>query len=164
MRDPFAGNSGLSRRCDGVGASSSKCLARKSRPQAMSPAWEARDASPQGDKPTVRCFRAAKSLPSKKVGADFPRWHDGQPFIIYVSRPLERLAITLVSPQCCNEQRRGKRTHVEIVSRKRGDILAAIKLRRNFKPRGFFVSTLCLVSEPSDVRRCSLKRVLNRRG
>lgn len=107
-----------------------KCLARKSRPQAMSPAWEARVASPQGDKPTVRCFRAARSLPSKKVGADFPRWHDGQPFIIYVLRPLERLAITLVSPQCCNEQRRGKRTHVEIVSRKRGDILAAIKLRK----------------------------------
>ena len=143
MRDPFAGNSGSSRRCDGVGPSSSYALARKSQPQAMSPAWEARVASPQGDKPTVRYFRAAKSLPSKKVGADFPRWRGGQPFIIFVLRPLERLAITLVSPQycnkqrLCNEQRRGKRTHVEIVSRKRGDILAAIKLRKNFEPRGF---------------------------
>jgi hypothetical protein len=58
-------------------------------------------------------------------------------FIIFVLRPLERLAMSLVSPQCCNEQRRGKRTHVEIVSRKRGDILAAIKLRKNFEPRGF---------------------------
>jgi hypothetical protein len=70
------------------------------------------------------------------VGADFPRWHDGQPFTVYVLRPLKRLAIALVSPQFCNEQRRGKRTHIEIVSRKRGDILAAIVFRKNFKPRG----------------------------
>jgi len=56
MRDPFAGNSGSSRRCDGVGSSSSNAW----QPQAMSPAWNARVASPQGDKPTVRCFRAAK--------------------------------------------------------------------------------------------------------
>jgi hypothetical protein len=93
------------------------------------------------------------------VGADFPRWHDGQPFTVYVLRPLKRLAIALVSPQFCNEQRRGKRTHIEIVSRKRGDILAAIKLGKNFK-RADFVSTLCLVSEPSDVHPCQLQRML----
>jgi hypothetical protein len=94
------------------------------------------------------------------VGADFPRWHGGQPFIIYVLRPLKRLAIALASPQSCNEQRREERTHAQIVSRKRGDILAAIKLPQKFQAARIFVSTLCLVSEPSDVHRCQRQRML----
>lgn len=36
-------------------------------------------------------------------------------------------------PSSGNEQRREKRTHVEIVSRKGGDILAAIKLSQKFQ-------------------------------
>lgn len=97
--------------------------------------WEARVASPQGDKPTVKCFRAANDSRRKiwerifltgTVASDLS-------FMSYVRSDAWQLRWSL---PFCNEQRRRERTHVEIVSRKRGDILAAIAFRKNFKPRG----------------------------